>query len=326
MDIQEILEKFPLRVALTDFCNLRCFFCSNEGMDLSCRNLRNIDFKKLEYLLRLLKKNGLRGLSLTGGEPSLYPQIDQLLTLVEELGFEQTFYHTNGTHLTPELIHKHLKNFSKVAVSIHTVDFEVWNELTRGPRVLFDKLMSNLDVLAEYAKRKDLLVEIKVVPMRGVNSGQEIVKGVLDFCNDRNFKFKFLNFEPITADQMKYQTSLQDLVDSIEALGAGKLPSDGTFRGQDSYLPFNWYKYKDVKGVLIEIGCGQTEVCKNCFKSNEIFVDPGLELKPCHATIKSFPLKDLIEKHQDDKILAAVVESRNYLKTQPGKGKKMWGN
>ena len=112
IDIKWILEHFPLRIALTDYCNLKCFFCSNEGMDLSCKNLRHIDLESLKYLLKLTKENGLNNLSLTGGEPSLYSNIDELLTFVKSLNLKQTFFHTNGTYLTKELIDKHLKYLS----------------------------------------------------------------------------------------------------------------------------------------------------------------------------------------------------------------------
>lgn len=326
MVINEILENYPLRVALTDFCNLRCFFCSNEGMDLSCKNIRNANYEDLEYLLKLLKQNGLRGLSLTGGEPSLYPQIDRLLNLVEELDFKQTFFHTNGTHLTAELIRNHLHKFSKVAVSIHTIDFDTWQKLTSGPRVMFDRLMKNLEILAGYSKKGELLVEIKVVPMKSVNDSEKNIREILEYCAERNFKFKFLNFEPITSDQKKFETSLEFLKTKVEGIGGEKLPPDNSFRGQASYLPLNWYKYKNVKGVLIEIGCGHPDICRDCYKSNEIFVDPNLDLKPCHSTTQTFPLKEFIEKKQDENILKAIVDSRVYLKSQPGKGKNIWGS
>src|SRR4030042_2090825 len=109
MKIGEILKKFPIRIALTDYCNLHCFFCSNEGMDTKCKNLHHADLKSLKYLLGVTKKAGLHGLSLTGGEPSLYPSLNKLLEYVKELKLNQTFFHTNGVSLTPSLIDDSLK-------------------------------------------------------------------------------------------------------------------------------------------------------------------------------------------------------------------------
>ncbi len=326
MNIKEILNKFPLRVALTDYCNLHCFFCSNEGMDLSCKNLRHIDLESLKYLLKLTKENGLNNLSLTGGEPSLYSNIDELLTFVKSLNLKQTFFHTNGTYLTKELIDKHLKYFSKVAVSTHSLNFNIWSRLTGGNQEQFDRLMNNLGYLGEYSKAGKLLVEIKEVPMTGVNDSKESIREILDLCAENKFKFKFLNFEPITKDQQKYQKDLKDIMEKIVSLGAEALQPDESFRGQKDYLPLNWFSYKGVKGVVIEIGCGQEYACETCADSNEIFVDPGFQIKPCHASDFSIPLKEFIANKEDQKILDAFIESREFLATKPGLGASNWLN
>jgi molybdenum cofactor biosynthesis enzyme MoaA len=169
-------------------------------------------------------------------------------------------------------------------------------------------------------------VEIKVVPLRGINDSLKNYKQVLDFCSAHNFKFKFLNFEAITQDQTRYQINPQENLDIIQAAGAEKLPPDNKFRGQRSYLPLNWFKYKNVKGVVIEIGCGQAEVCKECANSNEIFIDPNLEIKPCHMSKFSIPLRPFIEKRQEQKILKALVKSRAFLSEKPGLGATHWLN
>src|SRR4030042_3080758 len=312
MKIEEILNKFPLRVALTDYCNLRCFFCSNEGMDLSCKNLRHIDLESLKYLLKVTKDGGLNNLSLTGGEPSLYPHINELLEYIKGLNLKQTFFHTNGAYLTKELIDNYLIHFSKVAVSTHSLNFEIWSKLTGGNRKQFDRLMENLRHLGEYSKAGRLLVEIKEVPMTGVNDSKESIREILDLCAENKFKFKFLNFEPITKDQQKYQKDLKDIINKIVSLGAEPLQADESFRGQKAYLPLNWFSYKGTKGVVIEIGCGQEYACETCADSNEIFVDPSLQIKPCHASDFSIPLRELIDNKEDQKILDAFVKSREF--------------
>lgn len=323
---QNDLTNFPIRIALTDHCNLRCFFCSNEGMDLRCKNLRQINLDHLKYFLEVAKDVGVSGLSLTGGEPSLYPSLEDLLGHVKRLKFSQTFFHTNGIRLTPSLVDNYLSSFSKVAISIHTVNSETWQRLTGGNHRQFTQLMANLAYLSSYSKSDRLAVEIKSVPMRGINDSADELEQLLDFCSDNKFRFKLLNFEPITPDQKSYQIPLQRTLDKVRLVGGKVLPPDGEFRGQKSYLPLNRFKYKDTHGVVIEIGCGQPEVCETCAHSNEIFINPNLEIKPCHASKISFPLRAYIEDKNNQGILGAMIRSREFLLTKPGIGTTHWLN
>lgn len=326
MKIDKILKQFPLRLALTDYCNLRCFFCSNEGMSLTCKNTSHANLEDVNYLLTTLKNAGLENLSLTGGEPMLYPNLPKLLEFIEEKKISQTFFHTNGVNLDKKIIDKYLVNFTKVAVSIHSVDFNKWQKLTLGTKPQFDKLMSNLDYLSRYSQLGRLLVEIKIVPMKGINDFEDDIYQILEFCNQKKFKFKFLNFEPIVPEQIKYQIDVSSVMEKIKNIGGVLIPSDKKFRGQKSYLPINWFKYKDIKGVVIEIGCGQEEVCKTCYKSNEIFVSPNLEIKPCHAHDFSIPLLPFIKSRESSKILKAIIDSRKFLYKKPGIGVTYWSN
>lgn len=323
---QDVLTNFPVRIALTDHCNLRCFFCSNEGMDLKCKNLRQINPDYLKYFLEVVKDIGISGVSLTGGEPSLYPHLEDLLDHIKKLKFSQTFFHTNGTSLTPFLIDNYLSSFSKVAVSIHTVNLGTWQRLTGGSRRQFTQLMANLGYLSSYSKIGRLNVEIKSVPMKGINDPTDELEQLLDFCSNNKFKVKFLNFEPITQVQQSYQIAVQETLDKVILVGGETLPPDTEFRGQKSYLPLNRFKYKDTNGVVIEIGCGQPEVCGTCAHSNEIFIDPNLEIKPCHASNVSFPLRPFIENKNSQEILDGIIRSRDFLLTKPGLGRTYWLN
>lgn len=323
---QDDLTNFPIRIALTDHCNLRCFFCSNEGMDLRCKNLRQINLDHLKYFLEVAKDIGVSGLSLTGGEPSLYPSLEDLLGHVKRLKFSQAFFHTNGIRLTPSLVDNYLSSFSKIAISIHSVNLETWQRLTGGHQRQFSQLMANLEHLSSYSRSEALAVEIKSVPMKGVNDSIDEFEQLLDFCSENKFRFKFLNFEPITPEQQRYQIPLQKTLDKVRFVGGELLPPDKKFRGQKSYLPLNRFKYKNTRGVVIEIGCGQPEVCETCAYSNEIFVDPNLEIKPCHASKVSFPLKSFIKNRDNQGILDVMIRSREFLLTKPGLGITHWLN
>ncbi|MBS3064698.1 MAG: radical SAM protein [DPANN group archaeon] len=125
LEVRDILQRLPFRVSVTDYCNVRCFFCSNEGMVDEKRGTKHMDRIDFNYLAEVLVRNGLTNLSMTGGDPTLHPEIEQLVEDTEKLRVPVRFFHTNGIALTPPLI-KLLSGFSKVAVSIHSGNYETW--------------------------------------------------------------------------------------------------------------------------------------------------------------------------------------------------------
>ncbi len=317
---KEILQKFPLRIAINDQCNLRCFFCSNEGMARA--SYGNIDVEKFKKLVNILSQEGLKNISLTGGEPSLHPQVKDIITFCGDLDLENIFFHTNGTLLDERIISLISSNFTKIALSIHAVERETWKKITGGGEEQFDSLMEKLSILSFFSEK--ILVEVKYVPMKGVNDDKKNISRFLDFCNENRFKFKFLNLEPITTEQLSFVVPFEELKKTMVECGARKREKEKVFRGQGTYLPIERFDYGNTFGVAIEIGCGKEITCNNCHKSNEIFVTPGLEIKPCHVTDNVIDLNYFLEKGDENSVLEAIIESRNYLASSPGKGAETW--
>jgi len=318
----EILETFPLRVAITDYCNLRCFFCSNEGMGAEQRNTSHIDVKDFEYLVTTAAKHGLRHISLTGGEPTLHPELDRILCIVNSSGLDRTFFHTNGVGLTAELIHGPLKSFSKVAVSIHATDYSTWHRITGGTEEQYVRLWANLHMLGEAGYKQRL--EIKHIPIAGINDSATAIQATLDLAAQYGVKFKFLDLEPTERTQTRLVVPLTELTSKLELTGCTPLPKEAEFRGQVDYLPIHWYEYRGTRGVAIEIGCGRPSVCRACYKSNETFVTPDLAIKPCHVSSSTISLKDAIASRAEMQLLEGFIESRRFLYARPGESARYW--
>ncbi|MEN3012342.1 MAG: radical SAM protein, partial [Dictyoglomus thermophilum] len=76
-----MIKEFSFQWHITDFCNLRCRHCYQENFDRS----RELPFERLVHIIEdistFLKKEGFDRLSinLTGGEPLIYPHLNQLL-------------------------------------------------------------------------------------------------------------------------------------------------------------------------------------------------------------------------------------------------------
>ena len=58
-----------LRLAVTDRCNLRCFYCMpEEGIKYVARK-QLLSFEEIERLVRLMAFMGISKIRITGGEP-----------------------------------------------------------------------------------------------------------------------------------------------------------------------------------------------------------------------------------------------------------------
>ncbi len=92
------LLDFPARLAATVFlggCNMRCPFCHNASLALG-RGGENISEDELFSFLDS-RRGRLSGVCITGGEPTLYPELPTFINKIRALGFAVKL-DTNGTN------------------------------------------------------------------------------------------------------------------------------------------------------------------------------------------------------------------------------------
>jgi len=90
---------FLVQMVVIRRCNLSCGYCSEYD-----KSSDPIPTEVLEDRLRKLKELGTFGISLTGGEPTLHPELPRLIRTCRELGFFRTGMISNGFFLKPEMI------------------------------------------------------------------------------------------------------------------------------------------------------------------------------------------------------------------------------
>lgn len=97
------LLDYPGKVACTVFltgCNLRCPYCHNPELVLPQNNGKTVSENELfEFLFS--RKGKLDGVCITGGEPTLYPNLTNLIRRIREMGFLVKL-DSNGT--VPEML------------------------------------------------------------------------------------------------------------------------------------------------------------------------------------------------------------------------------
>ncbi len=87
-----------LRLAVTDRCNLRCFYCmpANGIRYINRKDL--LSFEEMYRMVKMLSHQGVNKLRITGGEPFLRKGIMEFLQEVSKIeGIDQINVTTNGT-------------------------------------------------------------------------------------------------------------------------------------------------------------------------------------------------------------------------------------
>ena len=90
-----------LRISVTDRCNFRCQYCMPlEGLPwLPKADI--LRYEEITEIVRQLAPLGLRRIRLTGGEPTIRPQLDTLVRALRYIaGVEDIALSTNGVKLT----------------------------------------------------------------------------------------------------------------------------------------------------------------------------------------------------------------------------------
>ncbi|HTL95670.1 MAG TPA: radical SAM protein, partial [Gemmatimonadaceae bacterium] len=92
-----------LRISVTDRCNFRCLYCMPaEGLEwLPKRDI--LTYEEITAIVAQLAPLGLRRLRITGGEPTIRPDLVSLVRLLRAVpGIEDIALSTNGVRL-PEM-------------------------------------------------------------------------------------------------------------------------------------------------------------------------------------------------------------------------------
>jgi MoaA/NifB/PqqE/SkfB family radical SAM enzyme len=123
-------------------CNLSCGYCSEFDKSSS-----PVSVEILEARLQKLKELGTFGISLTGGEPMLHPELTRLIRKCRELGFVRTGMISNGFFLRPDAI-KALNDAGLQEMQI-SIDGVHANDTTQK---VLDNLRKRLEWLREHAR------------------------------------------------------------------------------------------------------------------------------------------------------------------------------
>jgi len=277
-----------LRISVTDRCNFRCLYCMPaEGLPWLPK-AEILSYEEIAGVVSQLAPLGLRRLRITGGEPTIRPNLERLVKLLRAVPeIEDIALSTNGARLpelAPVLRAAGLDRLNMSADSLRPDRVAAIARRNLG----FDPVTAAL--AAEHAGIAP--IKINVVVMRGINDDE-----IVDFARltlDHAWHVRFIELMPV--GEMSGLT-WEHVVPSEEVLARaatlGELTADdGPARGNG---PAKYYRLAGGRGTIGVITPMTHTYCSTC---NRVRLTADGRLRTCLFGDHEVLLRDALREGQ----------------------------
>lgn len=286
-----------LRISLTERCNLRCTYCMPpEGVPLRPRE-EILTFEEIERLARLFVGGGVRKIRLTGGEPLVRRDVEDLVDRVGAIpDLRSLAITTNGLLLEPMLPRLKAGGIREINVSLDTLREDRFRVITRRPGL--HRVLGAIDaaIAAGYAPLK-----VNCVLLRGVNDDE--IPDFVRWALDRPVSVRFIEYMPFEGNA--WDTSL--LVPDAEVLARIRAAHPDLERLDDpATSTARTYRVPGAAGTIGLVSSMTEAFCPGC---NRLRITADGRLMVCLFGRAGVSLRDAMREGADDDALGALVRT-----------------
>jgi molybdenum cofactor biosynthesis protein A len=292
-----------LRLAVTDRCNLRCFYCMpHDGLDwLPKKEL--MSYEEMLRICSLLAKMGIEKIRITGGEPFVRKDLVVFLeSLIQIAGIKELTITTNGV-LTADYI-PYLKSLgiTSINLSLDTLDRNRFFSITRRDEL--PAVMNTFDKLLSYGMN----VKLNTVVMDGKNT--EDIISLVQLTKDLPVIVRFIEEMPFNGDGHQYSGITWNYLRILEEI---KKQFPRIHKKEDPLFSTSLnYEIEKHKGSIGIIPAYTRSFCGTC---NRIRITPQGVLKTCLYDNGVLNIKDLVRDgfsdHDIEKALQKAFNKRS---------------
>jgi len=218
-----------LRISLTDHCNLRCVYCMPEDMTFR-PNAEMMQDDEIFILTRLFAGLGFDKIRLTGGEPTVRPNIVNIVEGIAAIpGIHSISMTTNGVLLSKLAAPLATAGLERVNVSLDTLDPDKFKRITRRGKL--EEVWNGI-LAAEQAGLTPL--KLNAVIVRGYNEEEEVSLARLTLEHPWQVRFiEMMPFAGATSLQIEQRVTEAEIRGGIEkSLGPLEIANGGELDGE----------------------------------------------------------------------------------------------
>jgi len=184
-----LLDRFSrkidyLRISVTDRCNHRCTYCMPEAPFVHKSHSEILSYEQIELLAKVAAKMGITKVRLTGGEPLVRKNIEQLVAKLASIeGIDEVCMTTNGSLLADMAAKLKRCGLSRINISIDSLNPDRYRRITRGGDL--HQVLAGVD-----AAIKAELTPIKINMVILDDTTEEEIETAKAFCEQRGLQLQ----------------------------------------------------------------------------------------------------------------------------------------
>ncbi|MFN7086134.1 MAG: GTP 3',8-cyclase MoaA [Burkholderiales bacterium] len=289
-----------LRISVTDRCNFRCVYCMPKeafGKDYQFLERRELlTFEEITRLARIFMAHGIGKIRLTGGEPLVRRNIEQLIAMLAALpGLDLTLT-TNGSLLQKKAQLLRDAGLKRITVSLDSLDDAVFMRMND---VDFP-VARVLDGIEAAAAAGLAPIKINMVVKRGMN--EDSILPMARFFRRSGHILRFIEYMDVGSTngwRMDDVVTAREIVNMINAEMPLE-PANPNYRGE---VAERW-RYRDGSGEIGVIASVTQPFCRDCSRAR---ISTEGKLYTCLFASRGHDLRSLLRSGATDAALHDAV-------------------
>ncbi len=290
-----------LRISVTDRCNFRCTYCMpaeifGEGYKFLPR-AEILSFEEITRLAKIIVRQGAVKLRITGGEPLVRQDIEQLIAQLAAIdGVDDLAMTTNAYFLPQKAELLKAAGLQRVTVSLDTLDDEIFQQMN-GRRSSVEKVLTGIDA-AEAAGLGP--IKINAVVQKGVND--HTLVDLARYARERGWIVRFIEYMDVgtmNGWRMDDVVPAKAIVNMIHA----ELPLEPAGKNYHGEVARR-YRYVDGSGEIGLITSVTQPFCGSCTRMR---LSPEGEIFTCLFANKGTDLRDPLRNGASDGEIEQII-------------------
>ncbi|MFC0338429.1 cyclic pyranopterin monophosphate synthase subunit MoaA [Kushneria avicenniae] len=193
--MSELIDDFDrrikyVRISVTDRCDFRCVYCMSEEMTFLPRD-QVLSIEEISMVARAFTELGVEKIRLTGGEPLVRRNIDELVNNIGSLeGLRDFTMTTNGAQLRRYASSLRQSGMQRLNISLDSLKPERFKELTRTGNL--EKVIDGIRAAKEAGFER---IKLNAVILKGRNDDE--ILDLVEFARDESIDISFIEEMPL---------------------------------------------------------------------------------------------------------------------------------